>query len=148
MSKIQWMGRWGSSAVLAYVEEAAEEAPHPCTVDSGGPSWEEVRADVANMLRQSGPSALAALSAAAAVTTNRVTALEHFLSSVQVEVGSTASLAQELDALVRPTLVLNKQTRVAHRALRTERLDPEVCTTMCGWKWAVKPVEGHYGLRA
>ena len=27
LSKIQWMGRWGSSAVLAYVEEAAEEAP-------------------------------------------------------------------------------------------------------------------------
>ena len=88
------------------------------------------------MLRLSEPSALAAVSASAAVTTDRVTALEQFLAAAQVEIGSVSILAQELDALVRPALVLNTQTRVAHRALRTERLDPDLCTTFCGWKWA------------
>ena len=121
LAKIQWMGRWGSSAVLAYVEEAAEEAPECCTIDAPGPSWEEVRADVANLLRLSGPASVESLMTSAAVTTDRVTALEQFLSTARVEIGSVSALAHELDALVRPTLVLNTQTRVAHRALRTER---------------------------
>ena len=139
LSKIQWMGRWGSSAVLAYVEEAAEEAPEG-VVGAVGPSWEEVREQVVDMLRAGGPSRLQA----DAGTQARLTDVEAFLASVQAEAGATSALAHELDSLVRPTLVLNKQTRVVHRATRTAWLDPDVASTSCGWHWArsgrVRPI--------
>ena len=62
--------------------------------------------------------------------------VEEFLAATRVELGATAALAQELDALVRPALVMNKLTKVVHRTVRAERLDPDRCTTLCGWAWA------------
>ena len=138
MAKIQWMGRWGSPAVLANVEEAAEEAPVVLIDRAGEAGWDELRADVAQVLRNLGPDGLVRMPqpAAANLSEDRLAAIEAFMTSAQIEIGGVASLAKELDALVRPTLVLNKQTRVVHRAVRTERLDPDLCTTLCGWHWA------------
>ena len=56
LAKVQWLGRWGSAAVLAYVEEAAEEAP----VDFEGAGWDQIRGDLAQVLRCAGAASLEA----------------------------------------------------------------------------------------
>ena len=137
LAKIQWMGRWGSSAILAYVEEAAEEAPAQLFEDpaQANTSWEALRADVALALSARAP--VGGVPGEAKLPEDRLSAVESFLAAVRTEMGSIGDLAKELDALVRPTLVLNTKTRMVHRALRAERLDPESCATPCGWKWAL-----------
>ena len=137
MAKIQWMGRWGSSAVLAFVEEAAEEAPAQLFEDpaQASTSWEALRADVALALGARAP--VGGVPGEAKLPEDRLSAVENFLAAVRTEMGSIGDLAKELDALVRPTLVLNTKTRMVHRALRAERLDPASCATPCGWKWAL-----------
>ena len=141
LHRIQWLGRWGSAAVLAYVEEAAEEAPESARPASEQ-GWDELRADLAQVLRSAG--SVGDLSRPEirervvqdGLAESRLAALEVFAASAQRDVADAQALARELDQLVRPTLVLNKITRVVHRALRTERLDPEMASTWCGWKWA------------
>ena len=83
LAKIQWLGRWGSSAVLAYVEEAAEEAP----VDLDGTGWDQVRGDLAHVLRCAGPACLQAEPrelrrerVAAGLHEDRLIAVEGFLN--------------------------------------------------------------------
>ena len=145
LAKIQWLGRWGSAAVMAYVEEATEEAP----VELDCASWDQVREDLAKVLRCAGPTSLEAEPRelrremiASGVLGERLDAVESFLSSVQGELGRTSQLCIELDGLVRPEFVLNLApqrgrgiARTVHKAVRVERLDPDLCTTSCGWKW-------------
>ena len=145
LAKIQWLGRWGSSAVLAYVEEAAEEAP----VDIDCTSWDQVRDDLAKVLRCAGPTSLEVAPRelrremiASGVHEGRLEAVESFLESIQGELSKTSQLCIELDGLVRPAFVLNLvpqrgrgNVRTVHKAIRTERLDPDACSTPCGWRW-------------
>ena len=145
LARIQWLGRWGSAAVLTYVEEAAEESP--AGLQPIGGTWEELQGDLALALGAcpEGPSPVGEwltrpqvrdAVARGGAAERRLKALEDFALSVQRDLGTTAALAQELDHLVRPAFVLNTQTKVAHRSLRTERLDPESASTLCGWRWA------------
>ena len=148
LARVQWIGRWGSAAVLAYVEEAAEESPAGL-VPVGG-SWDEVRGDLATAFRAApeGPAPIDLASflarpeirdavAQGGATDRRIEALELFASSAGREIGDVSALARELDCLVRPAVVLNTQTRVLHRAVRAERLDPRTSSTFCGWQWAL-----------
>ena len=136
LAKVQWMGRWGSSAVLAYVEEAAEEAPasfQSLHVEEG---WTSLRSDVAQVLRERTASRTDR-PAPSRLTESRLASVEEFLAAVRTEMGEVSCLARELDALVRPTLVLNRRRRVAHRAIWNR--DPDLCRANCGWKWAYAP---------
>ena len=132
LAKIQWLGRWGSAAVLAYVEEAAEEAPGADDGPPGespGTGWEHIRTELAQVIREGGRAALDNRS-------GLPPSIAEFLASVRSELCDVSSLVRELDALVRPALVLNRKTRVVHRTVRTERLDPELWSTCCGWRWS------------
>ena len=132
LAKIQWLGRWGSAAVLAYVEEAAEEAPGADDGPPGespGTGWEHIRTELAQVIREGGRAALDNRS-------GLPPSIVEFLASVRSELCDVSSLVRELDALVRPTLVLNRKTGVVHRIVRTERLDPELWSTCCGWRWS------------
>ena len=53
LSRVQWFGRWGSPTVLAYVEEALEESPELRGMEA---SWDEIRADLAEVLRTVRPT--------------------------------------------------------------------------------------------
>ena len=145
LARIQWLGRWGSMAVLTYVEEAAEESP--AGLQPLGGTWEELQGDLAMALGAcpEGPAPVGEILSRPQVrdavtrggsALRRLEALEDFALSVQRDLGTTAALAHELDHLVRPASVLNTQTKVVHKALRTERLDPESASTLCGWRWA------------
>ena len=153
LASVQWLGRWGSAAVMMYVEEAAEEmAPG---ADHGVPV-EVVRAEAAIALRcfpaqeeLAGQVGLPALLgrpevqqslAEAGIAEDRLLALEQFASEARSEIGGARALAQELDELVRPSFVLNTSSEVLHRAVRTERLASLVASTRCGWRWARSPV--------
>ena len=145
LAKIQWLGRWGSSAVLAYVEEAAEEAP----VDLDCTGWDQVRGDLAQILRCAGPTSLEVeprelrrVMSAAGLGEERLCAVEAFLGTIREELSGTSRLCIELDGLVRPEFVLSLvpqrgqgKTRMVHKAVRCERLDPDACSTICGWRW-------------
>ena len=141
LAKIQWLGRWGSAAVMAYVEEAAEEAPATAEqVGSAGSAvqWEDLRNDLAHALRCAGPEAreLRREGMRAELGEERLAAVESFLTTIRTEVGDLGSLYRELDAMVRPPFVLNVSAKSVHRTSRTERLNPDLCATPCGWYWA------------
>ena len=150
LATVQWLGRWGSSAVMLYVEEAAEElAPG---VDHRVP-LEVVRSDAAVALRwaprkDESRSMLSVLGepevkqglVEAGVVEDRLEALEQFAVQVRGEIGGARALAQELEELVRPSFVLNTSSEVLHKAVRTERLSPVLASTVCGWMWARSPL--------
>ena len=145
LAKVQWLGRWGSAAVFAYVEEAAEEAP----VDFESAGWDQIRGDLAQVLRNTGSAGIAAEPRelrqnleSAGLPMDRLLAVEAFLHDIGIQVGQTSRLCTELDGLVRPEFVLNLipqrgrgSTKTVHRAVRAERLDPYLCSTSCGWRW-------------
>ena len=158
LARIQWLGRWGSAAVLSYVEEAAEEAPdfHDQSSKDGQLLWDGVKSDLACVLRAASPGgdrlqdvldrpAVRAECAQSGMTEARLMALERFAAEAKTELGDTSALALELDHLVRPTFVVNRTSRVLHRAFRTERLDPVMASTVCGWKWARSPLSQPVG---
>ena len=153
VARVQWFGRWGSAAVLGYIEEAAEECPD---LQGQLASFEPLRADVALAVRTgihldsaSGACELADVIvreevkkelARSGISDSRLAALEVFAAEARAELTDASSLARELDGLVRPTAILNSVSLVLHKATRTERLDPDSAATLCGWRWARTPL--------
>ena len=137
LARVQRLGCWGSSAVMMYVEEAAEElAPG---AEHGAPV-EAARADAATafgclpahgglaehegLLAMLGRPEVQQSLAEAGVAEDRLVALERFAAEAKSVIGDARVLAQELGELVRPSLVVSTSSEALHRAVRTVRLAP------------------------
>ena len=147
LSRIQWYGRWGSAAVLGYVEEAAEE----CS-ELRGPeaTWDEVRVELATVIRATTslegfhiqPMTLLRILAMPAVKEaleklgameERITELTRFVESAVASASGAEDLAKELHRELHPEVVINTATKTLH----ITRFGVHAATTAlaCGWSW-------------
>eukprot|EP00971_Amphidinium_carterae_P337156 6473851-Amphidinium_carterae.1 len=124
LHRIQWMGRWGSLAVLVYVEEAAEETPGGLSIGQSCQEMDEVIAQrVAQLVRTS--------------------VKEDIVQTVKQEVAEAyAATADELNHkvaevnnLVMPSCVVSISSNTVHAVLSGFVGDPSSCVTRCGWRW-------------
>ena len=129
------------SAVLAYIEEACEEAP------DRGPelSYEEIKEEFAKMIRMAG-EVQHTLSSASPSNVNGLLngiqdqireqsdQLQCFFSSIH----SLDDFVKEIDNVVRPRVVLNRITKVFH-VVDTSVPYTRASRTKCGWCWPLSP---------
>ena len=147
LARIQWYGRWGSAAVLGYVEEAAEECSELRGLEA---TWDEVRAELATAIRATSglegfhtqpamlprvlamPAAKEALEKLGAME-ERITELTQFVESAVATAGGAEDLAKELRRELHPEVVVNTTTKTLH----TTRFGTHAATTAlaCGWLW-------------
>ena len=123
LAMVQWLGRWGSSAVQGYVEDALEEMPENKVALT---TWEGV--------------ARKTLEQAA-----KCEEIQEMIKLVKAEVKTndqnTRAMVQEIKDQARPKLVMNLSTLMVHATARCDSSEwagnPLNWVTRCGgWRWA------------
>jgi hypothetical protein len=123
LAMVQWLGRWGSSAVQGYVEDALEEMPENKAALT---TWEGV---ARKTLEQ----------------TAKFEEIQKMIEMVKTEVRTndqnTRTMVQEIRDQARPKLVLNLSTLMVHATARSDSSEwvgnPLNWVTRCGgWRWA------------
>ena len=169
LAAIQRRGRWASSAVHAYVEEALEEAPDivPYTLTAGNWSIKAIREEVVKSLDTfTGRDGALAICADDADRTEHApgvdqdgllakwheTCMPELLDNVKQmldpganDIKSLRKVVEELYEDVRPSLVANTSARKVH-AVRCRTGQPAFWTTACGWSWGLSPHASPIGL--
>jgi hypothetical protein len=158
LSRIQYFGRWGGPTVMIYVEEALDESAELRGAEA---SWEEVKLEMAKLVREAqrfggplaGPdtghqSMLQLMDAAAGskrkraasgVTDVGLQALRDHVMQSDLLSRSTARMAAELQSLIKPAAVINRETASAHAVAPRFGLTPWHWKTACGWRWPRSP---------
>ena len=123
LAMVQWLGRWGSSAVQGYVEDALEEMPENKVALT---TWEGV---ARKTLEQ----------------TAKFEEIQKMIELVKTEVRTndqnTRTMVQEIRDQARPKLVLNLSTLMVHATARSDSSEwvgnPLNWVTRCGGcRWA------------
>ena len=122
LSMIQWLGRWGSSAVAGYVEDAMEEMPEHKVALS---TWEGV---ASKMLEQTSKQEELEIN------------LKAFQSNLKADNETIKIMVEELWARARPKLVLNMASMVLHATSKRDSKEWDENSlnwvTRCGgWRW-------------
>eukprot|EP00435_Cladocopium_sp_Y103_P040830 s2094_g11.t1 len=123
LAMVQWLGRWGSSAVQGYVEDALEEMPENKVALT---TWEGL---ARKTVEQAG----------------KFEEIEKMIDAVKGEMKSndanTKAMVQEIKDQARPKLVMNLSTLMVHATARSDsgewNANPYNWVTRCGgWRWA------------
>ena len=123
LAMVQWLGRWGSSAVQGYVEDALEEMPENNVLMT---TWEGIAQKTTEQL-------------------SKQEQLESVIASLKSEMAlnlaSTKAMVLELKERARPKMVMNISTMVLHATAKPESTEwhdnPLNWVTRCGgWRWA------------
>jgi len=123
LARIQFYGRWGSSAVLGYVEEAMEESPYLRGLE---PGWDEIKKFLSQALRNE-------VDPISVMPSN----LKASLDELRQELRSLKTLSVELKEFIWPRAVLNEAKGVLHAIPKGKPLgSPALWKTHCGWRWA------------
>eukprot|EP00435_Cladocopium_sp_Y103_P028266 s2421_g7.t1 len=123
LAMVQWLGRWGSSAVQGYVEEALEEMPENNVLMT---TWEGIAQKTVDQLAKHDQ------------LEGVVTALREEMAT---DLASTKAMVVELKERACPKMVMNVSTMVLHATAKAEsaewRDNPMNWVTRCGgWRWA------------
>jgi hypothetical protein len=143
---------------MIYVEEALDESAELRGAEA---SWEEVKLEMAKLVREAqrfggplaGPdtghqSMLQLMDAAAGskrkraasgVTDVGLQALRDHVMQSDLLSRSTARMAAELQSLIKPAAVINRETASAHAVAPRFGLTPWHWKTACGWRWPRSP---------
>ena len=123
LAMVQWLGRWGSSAVQGYVEDALEEMPENKVALT---TWEGVARKTLEQIA-------------------KFEEIQKMIEMVKTEVKTndqnTRTMVQEIRDQARPKLVLNLSTLMVHATARSDSSEwvgnPLNWVTRCGgWRWA------------
>ena len=143
LSRVQWFGRWGSPTVLAYVEEALEESPELRGMEA---SWDEIRADLAEVLRAIRPTNDGSADFSAAVEGQAARDAGRTLGWSEDQYQQVRELAMdvskakvdidEIYEFVKPTTVKCSSSSLIHVCEWLDKSTVGQWTTLCGWKWA------------
>eukprot|EP00435_Cladocopium_sp_Y103_P013505 s3357_g3.t1 len=123
LAMVQWLGRWGSSAVQGYVEDALEEMPENKVALT---TWEGL---ARKTIEQAGKFE---------EVQNMIEAVK---SEVKASKANTEAMVQEIRDQARPKLVMNLSTLMVHATARSDsgewNANPYNWVTRCGgWRWA------------